>query len=213
MRDEESDQPALHGLMISETGRPQYLRVRTMPPLLAEDLYLRQTQVVRAAELYAHVSTRCIHRNGRGRVRERGLMTAKGPGATLQSCWSVCRQERRIRNEYPVVAQPIAAAVSAIPNGHRSDCCRSAQIHLPPGIGIEIGVTDRIVVEAPVGVSIDCARRRGSRTKAGKSAALRCHFPQREIAVGDGGSSEIRSLVGAQVTERLAGRSEAVTAE
>jgi len=81
-------------------------------------------------------------------------MTGECPGAGLQTSRSVRSLKRRVRDEYPIVAQTRTAAVGTIPVDDRTCGHRGTQVHLPPGIRIESGRGHRAVEKASVRIAI-----------------------------------------------------------
>src|ERR1035438_6215491 len=98
------------------------------------------------------------------------LVAAPYAWPALERSWCIRWAERGIGNKNPVILQPVAATIRAVPDRNGTDGDGSEQVHLPPGIGIRIGRGNRTVIEVTVRVTIDRSSR--ARGGAGKSAAL-----------------------------------------
>src|SRR5258707_15549827 len=92
------------------------------------------------------------------------LMIRRPPRSTLFPYTTLFRS---------IVAQAIGAAIRTVPDRDGSDRRRSAQVHLPPGIGLLIRVGHGIMKENPVCVPIDGTRCDG-RGIAGEIGRASC---------------------------------------
>ena len=115
-------------------------------------------------------------------------MAGECPGATLERRGRIRRQERSIGDEHPIVIQAVGATIRPIPDDNRTDCRRCAQIQLPPGIRIGVGMSHRAAEETAIRVAVD--RRTGTcGGVSGQRAALRRRPAHRDIR-GRRGSPE-----------------------
>src|ERR1017187_6851552 len=89
--------------------------------LLSEYLHFGKAQVVRAGELHAHIPALSAGQNHSGWVGRRGLTTAGCPRPDLQCGGRVSRQERGVGDKHPIVVQPGAATIGAIPDDDGTD--------------------------------------------------------------------------------------------
>jgi hypothetical protein len=127
-----------------------------MALLLGKHLDFGEAERIGAAELDTNIAGgSAVRRDSGGGIGDGGLMAAPGAGPVLESGWRVGGSERGIRNEDPVIAQAIAAAIGAIPDDDVPDGCGNLQINLPPGVGIAAGVRCRAVEEMAAGLAID----------------------------------------------------------
>ena len=146
---------------------------------IARHLHLGQAQVVRVRKLNADITALgAARRNRCRRIGGHGLVTAPGPSPALQGGRRIGGAEGRVRNEHPVVAQTAAATIGTIPDRNGADGGGSAQVHLPPRVGVQIGVGNRAVKIVPIGVPIDGIGRPGD---GAIGAALRGRLAQREV--------------------------------
>src|ERR1039457_6373535 len=93
--------------------------------------------------------------------------------------------EGSIGDKHPKAIQARATAVRSVPDHDRVDHRGAAQIHLPPGVRIEIGGGDGAIGKVPVGTAVHGGggiRRRISR----KGAALSGRFPEGEVGAAAG---------------------------
>src|SRR5579871_6592052 len=115
-------------------------------------------------------------------------MTGESPRPILQSRGRIAAQERRVRDEDPVVVQSGAAAIRAIEDRDRADRRRSSQIYLPPRIGVGIRGRYRAVEVVPVRVPVNRhIRARTARVRA----ALRRDLTLRHISGGRSASEDL----------------------
>src|SRR5437588_12801743 len=103
-------------------------------------------------------------------------MTVPRCGPRLQSRRRIGGEERRVLDKHPVVAQPIRAAVRAIPDLDGTNRNRGAQVYLPPRIRVEIGMRNGIVVENPIRIRINSTLFPYTTLFRSKGAALRRRF-------------------------------------
>src|SRR5258707_10597552 len=99
------------------------------------------------------------------------LMIRRPPRSTLFPYTTLFRS---------IVAQAIGAAIRTVPDRDGSDRRRSAQVHLPPGIGLLIRVGHGIMKENPVCVPIDRKSTHLNSSHANITYAVFC-FTQNEI--------------------------------
>src|ERR1017187_4101374 len=110
------------GKLFPTATRHAPLSASTLP--VAHNLDFGNAQVIRARQLHPYVSSvRATGSDAGGGSRRPRLMTGPDAGACLQRGGRITRREWRIRNEYPVVAQTVAAAIGPVPEHYTADSC------------------------------------------------------------------------------------------
>src|SRR5262245_50856967 len=124
-----------------------------------QDLHLRDRERRVAGQLDADVATgeveavgedarRTARRTGLVQRRDAGLRTYLGERAT---------DERLVRDQHVVIAEPLGAAVGPVPQVDRLDRERLPEVDLPPGLGRAVlgRVGHRPGAPVAVGVAVD----------------------------------------------------------
>src|SRR5580704_4116169 len=86
----------------------------------APHLHLGQTKIIRPRKLHSHISSLCAHRDRSGWIGICCLVIVPRSRSVLKGGGSVGGQKRLIRDEDPIITQPVAAGVGAAVNVYRA---------------------------------------------------------------------------------------------